>query len=164
MRFVLKNIFPILIFVSLASCDRARIYEVNQDLDEENWEPSDTLTFEFNIPEDEEKYNLYYNIRYSTEYRFYNLFTRYFLLDSAGNLIKSPKLPEDMYLFDQKTGKPNGSGIGNYYDQQVSFLSNYIFPYPGKYSLKVVQYMRDQPISGVRSFGLRIEKASQKKN
>lgn len=149
------------LLTALVSCDPARLYEKNSDIQEEDWKPGDTLSFEFNIPYSKEKYNLYYSIRYSQDYPYYNLFTKYYLLDSSGSVIRSPKLPEDMYLFDVKTGKPYGSGIGSVYDLQVSFLKNYSFPYSGKYTLKVIQYMRNRPINGISSFGLRVEKASQ---
>ena len=148
--------------ITLVSCDPERVYEVNKDLEEEDWKPSDTLSFDFEISDSKAAYNLYYNVRYSSEYPFYNLFTKYFILDSTGTVLKTPKLPEDMYLFDVKTGKSLGSGIANTYDKQISFLKDYTFPYNGKYTVKVMQYMRNKPLPGIYSFGLRVEKASSK--
>ena len=65
-----------------------------------------------------------------------------------------------MYLFDPKTGQPYGNGLGDLFDQKVHFLKNYNFPATGKYTIKVLQYMReDQALSGIASFGIKIEKS-----
>lgn len=154
-------IFAVFILMMITSCDPDRIYETNQDLNEENWKPEDTIAFTVDIEDAKSSYNLYYNIRYSADYPYYNLFTKYILSDSTGNILRTPKLPEDMFLFDVKTGKPLGSGVGSVYDHQVSFLKDFIFPYEGKYTVKVVQYMRNKPLNGISSIGLRVEKAKE---
>lgn len=161
MKAILYPFFFVLI-LSLASCDPDRVFEKNQDIENTSWKKEDTVSFEFEIPDSTLSYNLYYTVRYNNTYPKYNLFTRYFLYDSSHHLLKTPKLPEDMYLFDIKTGRPYGKGLGDVFDQKISFLKDYRFPYQGKYQLKVVQYMRD-PISGILSFGLRVEKSAAEK-
>ena len=155
-----------LLFISLSallfSCNDNRVYEKNIDI-ESAWNKKDTLSFEFEISDANSKYNLFYTIRYSNSYPYYNLFTKYFLYDISGILIKYPQIPEDMYLFDPKTGEPYGKGLGDIFDQKVSFLKDFKFPVPGKYKIKVLQYMReDQALSGIQSFGIRVEKAENK--
>lgn len=145
----------------LFSCDENRIYEANLDIEKTDWNKNDTLVFDFNIEDPNQAYNLYYNLRYSNSYPFYNLFTKYFICDSSGVVLKSPAVAEDMYLFDVKTGKPLGKGLGDIYDQQVSFLKGYKFPAKGDYKIKVLQYMRNDPLPGIVSFGIRVEKAEQ---
>lgn len=151
-------LIPITIFTS---CDTQRVYETNEDIEEANWKKEDTVTFEFDIVDINVPYNLYYNVRYKNDYPFYNLFTRYFLYDTTGKVIKTPPLPEDMYLFDMKTGEPYGKGLGDVFDSRVSFLKDYKFSQAGKYKIQVVQYMRKEPLPGIVSLGLRVEKASE---
>jgi len=145
----------------LFSCDENRIYEANMDIEKTDWNKRDTLVFDFKILDENQSYNLYYNLRYSNAYPFYNLFTKYYIYDSAGTVIKSPTVPEDMYLFDVKTGKPYGKGLGDIYDQRVSFIKDYKFPAKGDYKIKVLQYMRNDPLPGIISFGIRVEKAEK---
>jgi gliding motility-associated lipoprotein GldH len=158
MRF-LKYFLFFAISYHLSSCDESRIYEDNIDIKDLNWEKEKSLEFDFIIEEPDQLYNLYYNIRYTNTYPYYNLFTRYFIYDSSGKEIKSIPLPDDMYLFDPKTGEPYGSGIGDIYDHRISFLKDYKFPYSGKYKARIFQYMRKDSLPGIVSFGLRIEKA-----
>jgi gliding motility-associated lipoprotein GldH len=159
--------FIYILFIGITSlflsCNEQRVYENNVDIEEGSWNKKDTIKFEFEIPDPNLSYNLYYTVRYSNEYPFHNLFARYILIDTAGQVLRSPELPEDMLLFEVKTGKPYGSGIGDIYDQKISFLPNFKFPYKGKYSLKVMQYMREEPLPGIESFGIRVEKAETSK-
>lgn len=154
MKHYLYLFFAALLF----SCDSQSVFENNIDIESANWNKKDTLVFDFEIEDPNQVYNLLYNVRYSNAYPFYNLFTKYWIYNSSGSVLKTITVPEDMYLFDVKTGVPNGSGLGDIYDQRVSFLKNYKFPAKGKYIIKVVQYMRDEPLQGVSSFGVRVEK------
>ncbi|MBX9850773.1 MAG: gliding motility lipoprotein GldH [Cytophagaceae bacterium] len=154
-------LFSFVVVLFFTACDGARIYETNLDTDEDNWKAQDTLKFEFEVEDNNIPYRLSYNVRYKNDYPFYNLFTKYIIKDSSGKVLTTPALPEDMYLFDVKTGKPYGTGLGDIYDHRISFLKEYKFPYAGKYKLQVLQYMRDQPLPGIVSFGVRVEKANQ---
>ena len=60
-----------------------------------------------------------------------------------------------------KTGKPFGSGLGDTFSDQLQnpTLVNYKFPKEGEYVFKIKQYMRKDPIPGIISLGLRVEKA-----
>jgi gliding motility-associated lipoprotein GldH len=161
MKRILYPLFIILVSL-FSACDSQRVFEDNKDIAENTWKKEDTISFNFKIA-DTAAYNLYYDVRYSADYPFYNLFAKYFLYNKEGKLILSPKLPEDMYLFDPKTGKPFGKGIGDLYDQRISFLKYYHFPDSGQYTVKVLQYMRKEPLEGIASFGVRVEKATEEK-
>jgi len=155
MRYYLYLVFTVFLF----SCDNQVVFENNNDIEGADWKKQDTLAYEFEIEDVNLTYDLSYNVRYSNDYPFYNLFTKYWLFSTSGSVLKTMAIPEDMYLFDVKTGVPNGSGLGDMYDQRISFLKNYKFPAKGKYKIKVVQYMRDEPLPGINSFGIRVEKA-----
>ena len=154
----MRNIWILLItgFV-LASCERNRVYEVNKTLGNEQWGVQDSLLFDFTIADTIPGYDFQYNIRYSASYPYYNLYIRYYLLDSVYNELESRQ--NNMDLFDFKTGKPLGSGMGDYYDHQILFLQNRKMPYSGQFYIKAVHYMRDEPLTGITSFGVRISKS-----
>jgi len=75
-------------------------------------------------------------------------------LDSAGKEVSNTL--QGMYLFDEKTGQPKGSGWGNDYDYAILADSNYHFPFNGKYTIEIQQYMRKDTIEGISDFGLSI--------
>jgi len=147
----------VLILFILNSCDKSRIYEQNFDFPDNKWEENKELIFDFEVPDHRQMYNVLYNVRYSVDYPFYNLYIKYNLLDSAGTEINQ-KL-QGMDLMDSKTGKPFGKGVSGVYDYRILALPGYIFPYSGKYKIKVRQYMRQNPLPNIYSFGLRLEKA-----
>lgn len=153
----MRNICLLLITLIIASCEKNRVYEVNKMLDNDQWSIKDSLLFDFTIIDTIPEYDFLYNIRYSASYPYYNLYIRYYLLDSVYNELESRQ--NNMDLFDPKTGNPLGSGMGDYYDRQIVFLQNRRMPYSGRYCIKAVHYMRDEPLKGIASFGIRISKS-----
>ena len=58
---------------------------------------------------------------------------------------------------DEKTGKPMGDGLGDLFDHKIIALKNYRFPRAGKYTFKVRQYMRQDPLPAILSMGVSVE-------
>ena len=145
----------------LAGCDPKRIYENNIDLQKNEWKQEQELVFDFAIEDPDKTYNLLYNVRYAHTYPFYNLYISYFLYDSTGRQIPH-KNPVGMDLFNPKTGKPLGSGLGDFFDYSILDNKPIRFPMKGKYTMKIKQYMRQNPLIGIASFGIRIESNDSK--
>jgi gliding motility-associated lipoprotein GldH len=157
---MMESVRNISIFVLLSSmffsCDDSRVYDSNIDIKGKQWQVADTLYYDFTVQDSTQLNNFYYKIRYSTDYPYYNMYVKYYLLDSASQLLESKQ--SNMNLFDAKSGKPLGSGMGDFYDEQILFMADKKLPYAGKYSLKVIHYMRDEPLKGISAFGLKVEK------
>ena len=156
----MRNLFVVsVISILIISCDQTRVYEQNADFSQGYWLTSEKPEFEFVIDRSIEKYTLYGNIRNSVSYPYARIFFNYYLLDSAGNELQKNLVTQ--YLFDAKTGKPFGSsGLGDIYDHQFELLKDYRFKYPGKYKLKLEQFMRTDTLQGILAVGLRIENKS----
>ena len=142
----------------LGSCDENRVFEQNMDIPENNWAINNTLTISFVIEDTTQAYDVYFNIRHALAYEYYNLYVRHTLTGPAGNVLSS--LLHEIILLDKKTGKPKGKGFGDIFDYQVRALRNQKFPRPGTYHLKLQQYMRRDPLPGIMSVGIRVEKAA----
>ena len=159
MRYI---VLVVLLAILLAACDARRVYEYNQDFKNRTWNVSDTASFEFTIKDLGKKYNLYYNVRNSLDYPYARLFVQYSLQDSTGSELRKELV--SAFLFDQKTGKPQGSsGLGDVFDHQFPLLKDYEFKVPGKYKMKMEQFMRMDTLRGVLALGLRVEAAEEKK-
>lgn len=153
-------LWSLALFFFLISCDSDRVYEQYHDFDNGFWPVTETPEFEFSIDQLGEKYNLYCNVRNSSDYPNARFFFTYYLQDSIGTVLKQELKTEA--LFDSKTGKPFGSsGLGDIYDHQFSILENYQFTHPGKFKVKIEQFMRTDTLSGILAVGLRVEKASK---
>jgi gliding motility-associated lipoprotein GldH len=144
--------------IVLVACDENRIYEKNIDFEQRFWNVEQLPEYEFEIQNNTIRYNLYCDVRNSVSYEWSRLFLNYYLMDSTGKVIES-NLAELM-LFDPKTGKPYGnSGLGDIYDHRLKVVSNFKFPYNGKFKMKFKQEMRKDSLDGILAVGLRVEKA-----
>lgn len=156
----IANIFPLLAIVILAllsSCDKYRVYETNVDFKDKNWYADSSAVFTFQIDDTTLPYNILYNVRNSLDYPYYNLYIKYELYSPDNKPISSDL--HEVKLMDAKTGEPYGSGLGDIFDHRFYAFKNMKFNKAGKYSYKIKQYMRKDPLNEILAFGLRVEKA-----
>ncbi len=153
----------LLILLSLAACcwacDPDRVYETYHDIPNNQWFIDSTQAFSFAITDASVPYNVYYNVRNSVAYPYYNLFVRHYLTDAQGKTLSSKE--QELTLMDAKTGKPLGDGLGDIFDHQVVSLPGYKFPKAGTYTFRIKQYMRKDPLPEIMSVGIRVEKAGR---
>ena len=149
----------LVIALQLSSCDDRRLYEKNVELQEKMWLADSIVNFKFTLESSQKKYNLYYNIRNTRSYPFQNIYVRYHLEDTLGNVIRKELINQD--LFDQKTGRPFGSGMGDVFDHQFPILTNYKFDRAGVYQFSLQHYMRPDTLQEIISVGLRLEQAAE---
>lgn len=147
----------LVLFTGLASCDKNRVYQQVYDFNENGWAVDTIPAFTFDI-EDGEPKNILLNLRYGLDYKEYNIYLKYDLLDSLGNELASELISID--LFDPKTGRPLGKG-NSIYQNQLPVLENYRFARPGNYTFKVAQYTRENPAREVYSVGVRVEETGK---
>ena len=151
--------FSLLLFYSaffLASCHPDTVFDDYHDLKDNAWFIKDEQAFTFTIQDNAQKYSLFYNIRHALQYPYYNLYVTYQLKDKSGKVL-STRLQE-LVLYDAKTGKPLGNGLGDIFDHQIVCLSGLAFPEKGEYTFSIKQYMRQDPLPGVMSVGIKVEK------
>jgi gliding motility-associated lipoprotein GldH len=153
MRIAILYIF---ILFTIVSCDKKTVFNQNKDFDKAKWFIKDECKFDVTIDDASQTYKLYYNVRNNLTYPYYNLYVTRYLFDEKGSKIEE-KLDE-IILADEKTGKPLGTGLGDIFDHKVLITKNYKFPQKGKYTIKISQFMRQNPLPDILSFGIAIEK------
>jgi gliding motility-associated lipoprotein GldH len=154
----MKNkLFLFSIVAFLFSCsEKGKVFHDYQEVDNDEWLSANKLSFPVEIEDNKSTYTLQYLARYTKDYPYYNLYLKRSILDSTGKPLSS-KL-QGMYLFDEKSGAPKGSGWGNKYDHTILSDSNITFPYKGKYTIQLQQYMRQDTIAGISDMGISILK------
>jgi len=173
----MKHILFLIMLSSLfyaCTNNEKRIYEENIPIAEGVWAREDKKSFTFEIEDTAQYYHIYYNLRNTIDYPYYNLYLKHILRNEQGDTI-SHKL-QMMHLFHEKTGKPlgnekffSGGSMGDLFDHKFQSLIFFKFPSKGKYSFTVSEYMRSededelQEIEGVFSVGCRVEKAGYTK-
>ena len=142
----------------IISCNNDRIFENNVEFGDRTWKFSDEPMFTFAIADTTLRYNLYFNIRNTLNYPVTRINITWHLYDSTGNELTKKLEYQDLF---EKTGKPLGeSGLGDLYDHQFPILKKYHFRNKGNYSIKLVQFMRQDTLRGVIAVGVRVEKDS----
>ncbi len=153
----MKVVYPFLLtLLILASCDESRVYETNIDINNKIWLADSIIRHDFEIKDIKETYNLYVNIRNTVGYPYENIYLTYYLKDTANNELRKDLI--NFNLFDPKTGKPYGDGLGDLFDHQFMVLKDLSFDRPGPYVFELQQYMRMDSLPEIMSVGLRVEK------
>jgi gliding motility-associated lipoprotein GldH len=144
----------LLVLLGSSSCGTQSLYDHNEQVNNP-WNANDHATFELNISDTLNPYNIYLNIRNTTDYPFANLY--FFIKTNLPNGQYSIDTTE-VFLADIK-GDWIGKGLGKNKDVQVLFKKNGRFPMSGIYRIEIQQAMRVQQLEGVESVGIRVVKA-----
>lgn len=149
----------ILVFVAInlvTSCsDPNALLDHNTAIANHNWGYVNDVKYHVNITDTVVKYNLYFNVRVTGDYKYSNMFV---LLHTTGPDKKTGTVRYELRLADL-TGKWLGAGTGNLYAFQIPFKRGFRFPAKGTYNFLIEQNMRDNPLREVSDIGLRVEKA-----
>ncbi|MCF0206752.1 MAG: gliding motility lipoprotein GldH [Bacteroidales bacterium] len=141
--------------LSLASCDRNKVYEEFVEIADYTWSAEKPVSFEFEIEDTASLHNIYINVRHANQYPNSNLWL--FVNSWSPKGQKAVDTVECM-LADEK-GKWLGSGLGDIWDMQILWKQNVRFATPGKYHVEYNQAMRTDNLVGIMDMGLRVERA-----
>ena len=153
MRQFLSCSFILLLIVSLASCDRKRVFESYRELDEKGWHKDSVVVFNAQLTDTIKNHNLYVNIRNKGTYPYSNLWL-FLTIQSPDGTSKTDTVE---FTLAEPSGKWKGSGIGGLHDNQIPYKSSVYFPHKGEYVFSLKQGMRDNVLPGIRDIGVRIE-------
>lgn len=153
-----NKLFPVLLLLTVlgfSSCDKALIFEKNQDIPEEGWKKDNIIKLDVDIKDPSTPANFYINVRNADGYPFQNL---YLFIKTTFPNGKMSNDTLECVLADEK-GKWLGSGLGDIYDNQILFKRNVRFPLAGTYKFEIQHGMRVDPVLLIMDVGLRIAKA-----
>lgn len=157
-----KTLFLIFIFSILTiylSCDKTKIFENNQTIENKQWAYNQPIIFKTIINDTTLRYNLYINVRTSENYAYQNMWVSLSTQTPKGNTMQSRI---DLPLADNE-GKWLGSGFGDVITTQIQVPNRIKFSEIGEYTFNLVQDMRENPLKEVLSAGMRLEINTQKK-
>ncbi|MCK5822468.1 MAG: gliding motility lipoprotein GldH [Bacteroidales bacterium] len=139
---------------SISSCDKNRIYEKNQDVQNHIWNKDSIFCFNVEITDTITPCNLYINSRITSQYPKNNLY-----LFITTHFPYKDKMHDTLAcVLADKSGKWYGKGFGDVWSFQIPYKKNVIFPHPGIYTFEVEQAMRTVNLPNVLDVGLRVEK------
>ena len=154
----IKILITVIITVIICiSCDRNKIYEDYQKIDNYVWNKENILNFEYEIIDSTCLYNVYINIRHSNNYPFSNLWL--FLKQTKSGITLLNDTVE--YTLLSEKGKWLGDGLGDIWDYQAAWLKNVRYSQSGKYKIQIEQATRHDNLPGIMDMGIRVEKIKE---
>jgi gliding motility-associated lipoprotein GldH len=139
----------------LASCQEIKMYEHHTNLSSKGWLSSDSAKGSFYIDDTISDYRLYVVIRHKDAYQFNNIWLNVGLAAPSDTMYMQ-KI--NFSLGTDATGW-EGVGMGDIWElrKPLNDLPQQ-FRKSGTYYYSISQIMRENPLQGVMSVGLRIEK------
>lgn len=164
MQSVLKIVVCFFAVCLLASCNKNVVFSKYERIEEtKGWSAKQLISFETEMTDTNQLYNVYINVRNAETYPFKNLFM--FLHTTYPNDATSIDTIECVLANEQ--GHWLGKGLGDLYDNTILFKKNAHFKQAGKYKFAFEQTMRYgnkneiDPLFLIMDIGITIEKAAE---
>ncbi len=138
---------------ALMSCGPNYVFEQSYQISNKEWTYQDSLNFNFSIQDTSNIYNLYLDLEHSTAYSFQNLYVQIHTQFPNGERIK--KLVS-LKLAD-KAGAWYGDCGSKWCRLSIPIQEGAYFNAVGDYAITVAQYMRKNPLRGIKRIALKIE-------
>lgn len=149
-----KRIILFLTVITAVACQTDTLVDQHVSLSEQGWLQKNKIFIDFQVSDTSKFYDVRVAFRQSNEYPYYNLYFVPKILNADGKVIK--RAFAEALLYDAKTGKPKGSGLGDMYSHQYTIFKGFKFTRLGKYQISLEQYMRTDTLKGVISVGASI--------
>lgn len=155
---IVKLQFALLIVAELViiqSCTQTDLFEKNLVIPKYEWKQGVVAKGDFVISDTNTAYNIYLVLRHTDAYQYNNIWLN-IGLQPPGDSMRIQKV--NLLLGDDANGW-EGTGMNDIWE--VRKLLNGAprrFKQAGKYSFRIAQIMRDNPLLNVMSVGLRIQK------
>lgn len=152
MRYI-SLIGAIAILSLLTSCNNGHIvYQDQYMLPEAQWQQDSVKTFSFEVTTPGQTVSLYYFMRHNLDYPYANIYLKDQITGPDGKVVNEGM--KQFFLAHPETGRPFGAGLADMRDNTLLAYEKVNLTKPGKYTVKVQQYMRQQVLTGVAAIGL----------
>lgn len=150
-------LFVGVLLISLASCDRARVYEGSKEIGS-LWFKDSLARFEVNVQDSVSINNILVTVRNTSSYPYKNLFLFVTTVAPSGVYVRDTM--ECLLANDE--GKWLGKGFAKYWDHRFPMRKMVKFPEKGIYAITIEQGMRLDELPGIHDVGVRIERVESK--
>lgn len=145
--------------LSFAACGPDYLFDEEKNIPNGAWAYRDTLDFKFSVTDTTALYNLYVDFVYADTFPNQNIYVKFHTLFPSG---KSLGKPLSFDFFDP-LGNSTGKCSGQECRTQIPIQQNAFFEKAGEYTITLEQFGRRDPLPGIKSVGLAVEKTGKKK-
>jgi len=141
------------------ACGEDFFFEKTYDIPNAEWTHKDSLIFEVDIQDTLKTYNLLLDIEHSTDYAFQNNYVFvHTYLPNGEHLGKQLNID-----FAEKSGKWNGKCSGEQCKLRAIIQQNAYFNQIGTHRFTIEQFMRIDPLPGIRKVSLRLQETGEER-
>lgn len=145
---------------TLFSCGEKPVFTTYKSVGK-SWHKDSIVSFDFEVQDTLQAYNLFLNLRANNDYPFSNIF----IIASIESPTEQTKVDTLEYIMATPDGKMLGNGFSDIKESKLWFKENYRFSENGKHIIRVEQALRKrseveglEQLEGVSDVGLSIEK------
>lgn len=150
--------FVILLF-GFTSCDSNRVFDAYKSVPNK-WHKDSIIEFNITPPDSITPYNLFVNIRNTSDYKYSNLFLIVEMNFPNGKVVNDTL----EYLMTKPNGAFLGTGFSDVKENKLWYKEGVIFSEIGEYKVKIQHAMREngnikgiENLEGITDIGFRIE-------
>ena len=142
----------------IAACSDNYVYNGYVTMPHERWHADSLASFRVPVSDTITFYNLFVNVRNTTDYPYQNL---YLFINITAPNGASVRDTFECYLADDH-GKWLGKGKGKLRDNRFIYRQNIRFGTEGDYTVTLQQAMRVEQLKGISEVGFRVELGDNK--
>jgi len=146
--------------IILTSCGPNYIFEETNEVGNQEWTYQDTIDFKVDITDTLRIYNLYLDIEHAVDYSHQNIYIQIYTLFPSGQRTKE-RISID---FADKGGQWYGDCGKDWCDLRVTIQEGAFFNALGTHTFTIEQYMRVDPLPGIKSVSMKIEETKQSRS
>jgi gliding motility-associated lipoprotein GldH len=156
MNLLKVNLFVFIVLCGV-SCGPDYLFTEEKKIDAGQWTYRDTLDFKFTITDTAQLYNLFADIEYADTFPLQNVYMRLHTQFPDGKRLTRVR---SFDLFDVQ-GNATGKCSGHTCDTRFMLQEKAFFNLPGTYTITMEQFTRRDPLPGIRTAGLAVEKTGK---
>ena len=154
---LMSNLLSIISLLTLSllflGCNQNVVYEREYEIANTDWTYADTLTYTVDIADTLAVYDLFLEVEHTREYPFENMY-----ISIHTQFPEGQRLTETVSLeLADEAGIWMGDCDGEGCTIDIPIQQGAYFSQPGQYIFTIEQYMRRDPLPGVKSIAFRVE-------
>jgi len=149
----------VILSLGFVSCDSNRVFDEYKSVDKQ-WHKDSIVTFNINPPDSLKAYNLFVNLRNTSDYKYSNLFLIVEMNFPHGKRVKDTL----EYIMAKPNGEFLGSGFSDVKANKLWYKEGVVFSESGTYKVNIQHAMRKngsikgvEKLEGITDIGFRIE-------
>ncbi len=158
MKMKIHFFFILLLGIFFSACGPDYLFESEKSIAKEQWAYQDTLDFKFNITDTTALYGIKVAFEYADTFPNQNIYIKFHTRFPDGKRLSKPL----SFDFFDPEGKPSGKCSGGTCSAEIFIQQNAFFEKTGEYLITLEQFGRQDPVHGIKSIGLFVEKMGKK--